>query len=46
MKRRDRLEEGGFGDQLFEMQKPAWPIEHTLKGEFRIDMCFDYQDDE
>ena len=46
MKERDRLEEGGFGNQLFEMQETAWSIEHSLKDEFRIDMCFDYQDNE
>ena len=46
MKDRDRLESVGFGDKLIEMQEVNWPVDKILKGGFRLDMCFQYQDDD
>jgi hypothetical protein len=46
MKERDRLEGNGFGDQLMEMQESSWPVERILDDGFKIDMCFEYRDDE
>ena len=46
MKERDRLESVGFRDQLMEMQEVNWPIDKILKGGFRLDMCFQYEDDD
>jgi hypothetical protein len=45
MKKRDALEDGGFGDQLEEMQETSWPLDRIRKGGFKIDMCFSYTEE-
>lgn len=42
---RDRLENEGEGDQLFEFQEVTWPLKRMKKGGFKIDMCFDMIED-
>ena len=42
----DRLEYLGYGDQLGEIQETIQPVEIILKGDFNIEMCFSYCDNE
>jgi len=42
----ERFEEQGFGDEFVEMQQTLWPVELLQKGEFKIDMLFEYSDDD
>ena len=45
MKKQDALKDGGFGDQLEEMQETSWPLDKIQKGDFKIDMCFSYTEE-
>ena len=44
LRKRDSLEENGFGDELPEMQHTLWPIEKLREKGFKIDMLFEYSD--
>ena len=46
MKKRDQLEENGFGDQLSEMQRLIWPVESLRSADFKIDKLFEYKEGE
>jgi len=44
LRKRDQLEENGFGDQLSEMQQLIWPVEKLRSAGFKIDKLFEYKD--
>jgi hypothetical protein len=44
LRKRDSLEENGFGDELAEMQQTVWPVKLLQDKGFNIDMLFEYQD--
>ena len=44
LRKRDSLEDNGFGDELMEMQQTIWPIEKLREKGFKIDTLFEYSD--
>ena len=45
LRKRDSLEDNGFGDELAEMQQTIWPVKSLQKKSFKIDMLFEYKDE-
>jgi hypothetical protein len=45
LRKRDSLEDNGFGDELAEMQQTIWPVKSLQKKGFKIDMLFEYKDE-
>ena len=43
-RKREKLEEQGYGDELAEMQQTLWPVDSLREGSFKIDMLFEYRD--
>jgi hypothetical protein len=46
MLEQDRRENSGFGNQLMGMQQKSWAIDKIHRGSFKIDMCYNYGDDD
>ena len=45
-KKREQLEDGGYGDELAELQQTLWPVELLRSGDFLLDKLFEYKVDD
>ena len=46
MKKRESLQNNGFGDELEQMQQHLWPLEKLRAGKFKIDKLFEYKEED
>jgi len=46
LKKRESLQNNGFGDELEQMQQHLWPLEKLRAGKFKIDKLFEYKEED
>ena len=43
MKKREQLEDDGYGNELAELHQTLWPVESLRSGNFLLDKLFEYK---